>query len=96
MYCVKCRKPTETEYGLSKNGRHMKRGNCAVCGIVKSQFVKATVKGGDIVSSLNSLTKNSRLLGQKFPGELHLPGHNFTGPGTLLDLRLNPDNTPKV
>jgi len=29
------------------------------------------------------------------PFELHLPGHNFTGPGTKLDRRLNPDGTPR-
>ena len=29
------------------------------------------------------------------PGELHIPGHSFTGPGTNLELRLNPDDTPK-
>ena len=28
------------------------------------------------------------------PFELHLPGHNFTGPGAKLDRRLNPDGTP--
>ena len=26
---------------------------------------------------------------------MHLPGHNFTGPGTKLRKRLNPDLTPK-
>ena len=26
---------------------------------------------------------------------MHLPGHSFTGPETRLDLRLNPDGTPK-
>ena len=26
---------------------------------------------------------------------MHLPGHNFTGPGTNLKKRLNPDLTPK-
>jgi len=26
---------------------------------------------------------------------MHLPGHNFIGPGTNLDKRLNPDGTPK-
>ena len=26
---------------------------------------------------------------------MHLPGHNFTGPGTILYKRLNPDETPK-
>ena len=27
---------------------------------------------------------------------MHLPGHNFTGPGTKLCKRLNTDGTPKV
>ena len=26
---------------------------------------------------------------------MHLPGHNFTGPGTRLDRRLNSDLTPR-
>jgi hypothetical protein len=26
---------------------------------------------------------------------MHLPGHNFTGPGTKLNKRLNEDMTPK-
>ena len=26
---------------------------------------------------------------------MHLPGHNFTGPGAKLYKRLNPDGTPK-
>ena len=26
---------------------------------------------------------------------MHLPGHNFTGPGTKLNKRLKPDLTPK-
>lgn len=30
----------------------------------------------------------------KYPGEHHLPGHNFTGPGTRLDLRLDDDDLP--
>jgi len=30
----------------------------------------------------------------KLPFEVHLPGHNFTGPGTRLDKWLNPDMTP--
>jgi hypothetical protein len=51
--------------------------------------------GGDLVSSLNSITSNIKLPWAKFPGEMHLPGHSFTGPGTRLDLRLNPDGTPK-
>ena len=30
----------------------------------------------------------------KYPNEKHLPGHNFTGPGTRLDLRLDENNNP--
>ena len=32
----------------------------------------------------------------KLPFEMHLPGHNFTGPGTKLNKRLNSDGTPMV
>jgi hypothetical protein len=42
--------------------------------------------GGDIVSSLDNLLGN---VGIKIP-ELHLPGHQFTGPFTNLNKRLNP------
>ena len=31
----------------------------------------------------------------KLSFEMHLPGHNFTGPGTKLYKRFNPDGTPK-
>ena len=31
----------------------------------------------------------------KLPFEFHFPGHNFTGPGTRLDRRLNPEDTTK-
>ena len=81
---------------VSKNNRPMIRGVCDVCGTTKTQFVKMfPSSGGDLVGSLNSVTKNIKLPWAKFPGEMHLPGHSFTGPGTRLDLRLNPDGTPK-
>lgn len=88
MYCVKCRKATETENVenvITKNGRHLVRGRCVVCGRTKTKFVAGTA-GGEL--SLNSVINN-------LPFEMHLPGHNFTGPGTRLDKRLNPDLTPK-
>ena len=97
MYCVKCKRKTETkdvQNAVSKNNRPMLRGVCAVWGTTKTQFVKAT-QGGDLVSSLNSVTSGIKLPWAKFSGEMHLPGHSFTGPGTRLDLRLNPDGTPK-
>jgi hypothetical protein len=45
----------------------------------------------DIQSILNKLPFTTTGI----PGELHLPGHSFCGPGTRLDLRLNQDDTPK-
>ena len=99
MYCVKCKTKTKTrdiQNVVSKNNRNMLRGVCAVCGTTKTQFVKGTPShGGDLVGYLNSVTRNIKLPWAKFPGEMHLPGHSFTGPGTRLDLRLNPDGSPK-
>ena len=87
MYCVKCKKVSDTsneQLTTTKNNRRMKRGTCVVCGKTKTQFVKFT-KGGSVLNKMiNSL-----------PVEMHLPGHNFTGPGTKLNKRLNPDLTPK-
>ena len=62
----------------------MKRGVCVICGTNKTQFIKAP-KGGSL---LNKVINN-------LPVEMNLPGHNFTGPGTKLNKRLNPDLTPK-
>lgn len=90
MYCVKCKNKTETvdvQNVVSKNNRPMLRGKCAVCGTTKTQFV-AMSTGGDLVSSLNSVTNKIKLPWAKFPGEMHIPGMNFAGPGTNLDERL--------
>ena len=43
MYCLKCRRVTETEdiaTVTSKNGRLMRRGKCVTCGKIKCKFVK--------------------------------------------------------
>ena len=85
MYCVKCKKQTETndeQLFTARNDRLMQNGICSVCGKMKTKFVKAG-------SGLFNEAVN------KLPFELHLPGHNFTGPGTRLGKRLNPDLTPK-
>jgi hypothetical protein len=90
MYCVKCKSQTETKDAqnvVSKNNRPMIRGKCAVCGCTKTQFLKVAT-GGDLVSSLNSVTSKIKLPWAKFPGEMHIPGMNFAGPGTNLDERL--------
>ena len=51
----------------------------------KNQFVKRVATGG---SFLNTLVN-------KLPFDMHLRGHNFTGPLTKLYKRLNTDGTPK-
>ena len=93
MYCFKCKKKTQTTNQRevnTKNGRRMLKGNCKICNTKKNVFVSGgnmnkTKKGGSILNRMiNTL-----------PVEMHLPGHNFTGPGTKLQKRLNPDLTPK-
>ena len=88
MYCLKCRCVTETENittVTSNNDRLMRRSQCVTCLKIKCKFVKKEVAGGSILNCLVN----------KLPFEMHLPGHNFTGPGTKLNKRLNPDWTPK-
>ena len=99
MYCVRCKKKTKTTSDLqivtTSNNRQMKRGSCAICGTTKMQFIKTEAKPGKAVakpkiggSILNKMINN-------LPVEMHLLGHNFTGPGTKLNKRLNADLTPK-
>ena len=52
--------------------------------MTKTQFIKVQ-KGRSL---LNKVINN-------LPVEMHLPGHNFTGPGTKLKKQLNPDLTLK-
>jgi predicted nucleic acid-binding Zn-ribbon protein len=84
MYCVKCKRKTESTnitIVTSKNGRRMHKSTCFQCGGKKFSFIKSEKSGGDIVSYLaNNFS----------PPEMHLPGHNFTGPFTKLDKRLDP------
>ena len=81
MYCVKCKKRTDTtneRITTTKNNRHMKRGMCVICGINKTQFTKAPEGGSLLNKAINNL-----------PFEMHLPGHNFTSPSTKLKKGLN-------
>ena len=93
MYCVRCKKNTKTtseQIVTTSNNRQMKRGSCAICGTTKTQFIKSIAKPGKAKggSILNKMINN-------LPVEMHLLGHNFTGPGTKLNKRLNADLTPK-
>ena len=87
MYCLTCRRVTETENittATFRNGRLMRRGQCVTCGKTKTQFIKRDATGRSILNTLVN----------KLPFEMHLPGHSFTGPGTKLYKRLNSDGTP--
>ena len=89
MYCLRCKKKTQTTQReeVTKNGRRILKGNCAICNTKKNIFISGgnMKKGGSILNKMiNSL-----------PVEMHLFGHNFTGPGTKLNKRLNSDLTPK-
>lgn len=95
MYCVKCKRRTNTnniERAISRNNRNMLRGMCEECGNTKTQFVKEEVGRGLSNKLINNL-----------PFELHLhkgnparKTHNFTGPGTQLWRRLDKNDNPKA
>lgn len=61
-------------------------GLCSLCRGKKTTFIKQKTTGSGVV---NGLINN-------LPFEMHYPGHNFLGPGTKLDKRLNDDMTPKA
>jgi len=65
----------------------MLQGICVVCGAKKSKLIsiKRQEGKGFLNNAINTL-----------PFEMHLPGHNFTGPGTKVDKCLNPNMTPKA
>ena len=60
MYCVKCRRVTETGNSTNvtyKNGRLMRRGQCITCGETKTQFVKRGAAGRSFRNTfVNNLT----------------------------------------
>jgi len=71
---------------LTSNNRQLLQGICVVYGTKKSKFISvSTSSKGFLNKAINSL-----------PFEMHLPGHNFNGPGTKLNKRLNADLTPKA
>ncbi|ESO88563.1 hypothetical protein LOTGIDRAFT_165346 [Lottia gigantea] len=60
--------------------------------MIIAQSPKTYFGAGDIQKSLGSLPG---FPWAKYPGEKHLLGHNYTGPGTRLDLRLDENDIPK-
>ncbi len=76
LYCVTCKKQTKTKNiakKKTKNNRLILVGTCITCGKNKSSFI--SIHGKGVVNDL----LNSGIL-----PEMHLPGHNYTGPGTKL------------
>ena len=82
MYCVKCKRNTDTlnlHHAISKNNRNMLKGTCSVCGTAKNQFTAATKRGttegvtteGDLTNSINKFTSKIKLPWAKFPGEMN-------------------------
>ena len=62
----------------------MRLGQSITCAKTKTQFIKRDVTGGSFLNTLMN----------KLPFEMHLSGHNFTGPGTKLYKRFSSDETP--
>ena len=56
----------------------------------KKPHIIPTIIGGDIVSSLSNVADKIGLPLKN----VHLPGHNFTGPFTELDKRLDENESP--
>ena len=47
IYCLKCRAKTPTDditYGVTKNGRHIAKGICTICGKQKNKFIKQSIE----------------------------------------------------
>ena len=87
IYCLRCKSHTSS-YGVkrrrTKNGKFYLSAPCSECSRKKARFLPPGQRGG---SMLNSLIN-------KLPFEMHLPGHNFTGPGTKLKKRLGANDQP--
>ena len=97
MYCVKCKKKTETldiTHVTTKNNRNMIKGLCSVCGKNKASFVPSqSGKGFNLNSFVNNLPIELHQFAEK--GE-NVPGGSFNdqqkysycGPGTKYEQRV--------
>ena len=86
IYCLRCKKKTETNnitQKITQNNRNIIQGNCVICGTKKSKFI--AIEGKGVINNMIN----------KLPFEMHMPGgYNFLGPGSRLDLRLDKNNKP--
>ena len=85
IQCLKCKTKTDTleiKQIKSKNNRLMLQGKCALCGTNKSSF--SSCSGAGLADKIID----------KMP-EMHLPFHNYTGPFTKIDKKLDSSDKPK-
>src|SRR6266853_2781593 len=75
IFCNNCEDKSETKDLEVVTLKNGKRGIKGICVICNSKKILLLGKEG----------------GKLFVGELHLPLHNYTGPGTRLDLRTTTD-----
>ena len=54
----------------------------------------STLKQGAAFDAQSFLSKLPGTPWAKYPGEKHLPGYQACGPGTRLDIRLDPNDKP--
>ena len=86
IQCLKCKTKTDTfeiKQIKSKNNRLMLQGKCVLCGTTKSRFISAKEGKGLADKLIN-----------KMP-EMHLPFHNYTGPFTKLNKKLDSSDKSK-
>ncbi len=91
LYCVTCKQKTETKNiskKKTKNNRLTLVGTCTTCGKNKSSFISIHGKGLDFVPTRQGLGLVNDLLNSGVLPEMHLPSHNYTGPGTKLKKRM--------
>ena len=86
IFCNNCECKTgskDLEIIVTKDSKRALKCFCIECNCKKIMLLGKS--GGDFVNFINTL----------IPGEKHLPGMQFCGPGTDLSKRLNEDLTPK-
>ena len=96
IYCVKCRKQTDTKHlknDVTANGRPCVKGQCAICGTNKTRFVggaskrKSKQKGEGF---FNDLLNSNKLPEMHYWSPFSGKKFSFAGPFTKLDKRLDP------
>jgi Phospholipase A2-like domain/Domain of unknown function (DUF5679) len=100
MYCLKCKRQTETtneRLTWTRNDRMQNKGICVVCGSTKNKFVADTsTQGGSIANTLLNKLPMPEIHLRSAVGSENVPGGSFNdtgkysycGPFTKLHKRL--------